>query len=152
MHTTHPEGALGKYHELLCSHGDHLQKCSTLSDSVRLTSDGVDRRLSDVKNYNTSEMSHTPALAAPVTGRGLGSTTTVFKDSIYVHTDTYRHITHHPPSACQRRIWGSDWLARDTASSRLAADLSAAAGTAATVRAETRAPPLLAGCRAAQRR
>ena len=79
-------------------------------------------------------------------------TITVFKDSIYVHTDTIQTRTHHPLSACQRRIWGSDRLARDTASSRLAADLSPAAGTVATVRAEVRALPLLADSLPAQRR
>ena len=92
MHTTHPEGPLGKCHELLCSHGDQLQIWLALYGFSRLTPIGIDGRLSHVQHYYSSAAAPAPAPTAPATSRGPVPSIQGPGSARDKHTVQYRHI------------------------------------------------------------
>ena len=92
MHATHPEGPLGKCHELLCSHGDQLQEWLALYGFSRPSSMGIDGRLSHVQHYYSSAAAPAAAPTAPATGRGPVPSIQVPGSARDKHAVQYKHI------------------------------------------------------------
>ena len=152
MHTTHPEGALGKCHELLCSHGDQLQIWLAHYGFSRLTPIGIDGRLSHVQHYYSSAAAAAPALTAPATGRGPVPSIQAPGSARDKHTVQYRHIwtaLRAPPGG----LFGArKRLALDAAPTPSAASHRALSAPPAPMAPGRRVQRLLARSGAAHRR